>query len=151
MFKAKTIEDFKELRRLVEELNKEGVWKLEIKIGTEYSECDLYVVDHTEELYYGGCLFEKTIEKLDAALKEDTNDKSAYFDCVCPGRWLADFEGRSRYDEESMKLDISIAIKEAMCKYMDDNGLKPYWTVKTQQKLDEVPNIAVELIKEVLK
>lgn len=150
MFKAKTLEDFKELQKLVEELNKEGIWKLEIKIEKDYSECDLYIVDHTEELYYGGCLFEKTMEKLDKALKEDTNDKGAYFDCVCPGRWLADFEGRDRYDEELMELDISIAIKEAMCKYMDDTGLEPHWTIETQQKLDELPKIAVELIKEIL-
>lgn len=150
MFKAKTLEDFKELRKLVEELNKEGVWKLEIKIGTEYSECDLYVVDHTEELYYGGCLFENTMEKLDAALKEDTNDDGAFFDCVCPGRWLADFEGRNRYDEESMMLDIDIAIMESMLKYMDDNGLETHWTDELKQKFDELPKKVIELIKEVV-
>lgn len=150
MFKAKTLEDFKELQKLVEELNKEGIWKLELKIENDYSECDLYIVDHTEELYYGGFMFDNTIERIDKALKKDTDDK-AYFDCVCPGRWLADFEGRSRYDEESMRLDISIAIKEAMCKYMDDNGLEPHWTAETMYKLDELPKIAVDLIKEVLK
>lgn len=151
MFKAKILEDFRELRKLVEELNKEGMWELELEIKNEHSECDLYITDGYEELYYSGYMFDQTIEKLNAALQKDTNDKSAFFDCVCPGRWIADFEGRSRYDEESMKLDISIAIKEAMCKYMDDNGLEPHWTSETMYRLDELPKIAVELITEVLK
>ena len=150
MFKAKTLEDFTELRKLVEALNKEGIWKLELKIGTEHSECDLYVVDHTEELYYGGFLFDKTLYRLNEALKEDTNDGNAFFDCVCPGRWIADFEGRSRYTEESMELDIDIAIMEAMYKYMKDSGLEPHWTEELNQKLDDIPKMAVKLIKEVL-
>lgn len=151
MFKAKTLEDFKELQKLVEELNKEGIWKLELKIENDYSECDLYIIDHTEELYYGGFMFDKTMERIDNALKIDTDDSGAFFDCDCPGRWIADFEGRNRYDEESMRLDIDIAIMEAMYKYMEDAGLKPHWTEETKQKLKALPNIAVELIKEILK
>lgn len=151
MFKAKTLEDFKELQKLVEELNKEGVWKLKLKIENDYSECDLYIIDHTEELYYGGFLFDSTMERIDKALKIDTDDKGAYFDCVCPGCWLADFEGRNRYDEESMRLDIDIVIMEAMYKYMEDAGLKPHWTEENKQKLKALPNMAVELIKEILK
>ena len=150
MFKAKTLEDFKELQKLVEELNKENVWKLELEIKKEHSECDLYIVDHAEELYYGGFLFDSTMERLDDALKLDTDDSNAFFDCICPGRWIADFEGRCRYTEESMKLDIHIAAMEAMYKYMKDNGLEPHWTEETKKKFDGLADTTVKLIKEIL-
>ena len=88
MFKAKTLEDFKELQKVINELNKEKIWRLRLEVKQDYSECDLYVVDSTEELYYDGCLYEYAMEKLDNALKIDANDQSAYFDCVCPGRYI---------------------------------------------------------------
>lgn len=151
MFKAKTLNDFTELQKVITELNKENIWKLELKIDKEYSECDLYVIDHTEELYYGGFMFESTLDKINSALRKDTDDTHAYFDCVCPGRWLADFKGRDPYDEHLMELDISIAIKEAMLRYMDDNGLEPHWTDELKDKFEDIPEVVVELIKEILK
>ena len=151
MFKAKTLNDFKELQSLIEELNQAGIWKLKIEIKKDNSECDLYIVDHTEELYYGGCLFDSTLERLDNALKVDTGDSDAFFDCICPGRWIADFKGRDRYTEETMRLDIHIATMEAMYKYMKDNGLEPNWTEETKKKFDELAYISVELIKEILR
>lgn len=150
MFKAKTLEDFKELQKVVNKLNEEKIWRLRLEVKNDYSECDLYVADSTEELYYDGCLFEYAMEKLNNALKEDTGDSSAYFDCVCPGRWLADFEGRSRYDEESMMLDIEIAISHALIDYMNDNGLKLNWTDELKERFENISKEAVKIIKEVL-
>ena len=150
MFKAKTLDDFKELHKVVKELNKEKIWRLRLEVKQEYSECDLYVVDNTEELYYDGCLFEYAMEKLNNALKSDTDDSGAYFDCECPGRWIADFKGRSKYDEKSMKLDLHIALGEALLRYMDDNGFEPHWTDELKKKFDELPEMAVDLIKEIL-
>jgi hypothetical protein len=151
MFKAKNLKDFNELQKVVEELNKEKIWKIRLEVKQDYSECDLYVIDNTEELYYDGCLFEYAMEKLNNALKIDTDDSGAFFDCECPGRWIADFEGRSRYDERSMELDIHIALGKALLRYMDDNGLEPHWTDELKKKFDELPKVAVSLIKEILK
>lgn len=150
MFKAKTLEDFKELRRVIEEINKEDIYKLRLEIEQEFSECDLYVCDSTEELYYGGFLFERTLEELEKALQKDTGDSGAYFDCECPGRWVADFEGRSRYDEKDMEIDIHIAISKAMLKYMEDNGLEPHWTDELKYMFERLPIEIVDLILKVL-
>ena len=150
MFKAKTLEDFKALQSLVKDLNEQGIWKLRLDVKQEHSQCDLYVIDSTEELYYDGCLFEKTMDLLDSALKKDTVDTGAYFDCVCPGRWLADFAGRDPYTKSDIEMDIDIAIHTAMLKYMTDHDLKPNWTKELEQKLDDLPKTAVDLIMKVL-
>ena len=150
MFKAKTLDDFKELQKVVNELNKEKIWRLRLEVKQDRSECDLYVADSTEELYYDGCLYEYAMEKLDNALKIDTNDQSAYFDCICPGRYLADFEGRSRYDEVCMSLDIELAISEALDKYIEDNGYEIRWTDEVKRKYKALPDIVVALIKDII-
>lgn len=137
MFKAKTLEDFPTLSSLIEELNKMEIWNLDLQIKQDYSECDLYVIDNHEELYYGGCLFEKTMEQLEEALRKDTGDNGAFFDCVCPGRYIADFEGRSRFDKGMFSLHIHLAAYEGLVKYMNDNGLKPQWTKITKEDLDQ--------------
>lgn len=151
MFKAKTLADFEQLQKTIELLNKDDIWKLRLEVEQEHSECDLYIIDETEELYYGEFLFEQTLNKLEEALKKDTGDNNAYFDCICPGRWIADFEGRSRYTEEDMELDISIAIGKAILKYMDDNDLEPHWTDELRKRDDELPKLVVDFIKELLK
>ena len=151
MFKPKTLVDFEQLQKTIELINKDDIWKLRLEVEQEHSECDLYIIDETEELYYGGYAFDRVMEYLEKALRFDTGDNSAYFDCVCPGRWIADFEGRSRYTEEDMELDISIAISKAILKYMDDNGLEPHWTDELRKRDGELPKLVVDFIKELLK
>lgn len=150
MFKAKTLEDFKELQKTVDILNKDGIFKLRIEVKQEYSECDLYVIDNTEELYYGGCQFDFAMNFLERALKIDTLDDDAYFDCCCPGRYLADFDGRCRYTEKDMESDIDFAIHDAMHKYFDNNDLKPHWTNELREKFDRLAVEIVELIMETI-
>lgn len=151
MFKPKTLTDFEQLQKTVESLNKDDIWKLRLEVKQEHSECDLYVIDETEELYYGGYAFDRVMEALNKALRFDTGDNNAYFDCVCPGRFLADFDGRSRYTEKDMVLDIDIAIGNAMLKYMEDNDLKPYWTDELRDRFEELSINALRVIKEILK
>ena len=150
MFKAKTLADFEQLQKTVELLNKDDIWKLRLEVKHEYSECDLYVIDETEELYYGGFAFDRVMETLNKALRFDTGNNNAYFDCICQGKWLADFDGRSRYTEKDMVLDIDIAIGNAMLKYMEDNDLKPDWTDELRDKFEELSINALRVIKEIL-
>lgn len=150
MFKPKTLEDFRKLQKVVDEINKENLYKLKLEVKQEFSECDLYVHDSTEELYYGEYLFEHTLEKLENALQIDTKDSTAYFDCVCPGLWIADFEGRTRYTEKDMETDIDLAIFNAICKYTDSNALEFRWTDKLKDKIDRFPVMIVSTILEAL-
>lgn len=47
-----------------------------------------HIVDENEELYYGGCNFDKVLDELTQAAVKDTKDKTTYLDCICPGRWV---------------------------------------------------------------
>ena len=127
----------------------EDIFRLRLEIRQDYSECDLYVIDSTEEFYYGD--YDDYVMKiLEEALEKDTGDPDAYFDCECPGRWIADFEGRSIYSKSDMELDIDIAISKAMLKYMEDNGLEPHWTDELKYMFERLPIEIVDLILKVL-
>ena len=118
----------------------------------DYSECDLYVIDETEELYYGGIQFENTMSVLEYNLKVDTGDDEAYFDCICPGRWLADFKGRSRYTEDDMKSDIHLAIFKVLLKYTEDNGKELDWSNdENTNYFDALPDLIVHVLNKIIK
>ena len=150
MFKPKTLEDFEQLQRAVDHLNKENVWKLRLEVKQEYSECDLYVIDETEELYYGGCLFEEAIGFLNNSLKQDTDD-DAYFDCICPGKWLADFKGRSRYTEDDMKFDIYVELIRVLSDYADDNGKNIDWSDENREAFDALQYHIIDVLNKIIK
>lgn len=145
MFKAKTLEDFPELRKAIEKVNMEDIFRLRLEIRHDYSECDLYVIDSAEEFYYGD--YDDYVMKiLEEALEKDTGDSDAYFDCECPGRWIADFEGRSRYTARDIEDDISTVIYNAMCKYADSNALKCNWEEKVKKEIDAFPAMIARAI-----
>ena len=111
---------------------------LHIKIETINNTNCVTITDYNEELTYDGFLTERTMKELDAALKEDTGDENAYFDAVTTAEWSADWTpNKSKYDRESLRLDISIGIHEALIKYIDDNGIKPKWTNEQKKIFDE--------------
>lgn len=152
MFKAKTLQDFKQLQKAIDHLNEKEIWKLRLEVKQDYSECDLYVIDETEELYYGGIQFEHTMSVLEHNLKVDTGDDEAYFDCICPGRWLADFKGRSRYTEDDMKSDIHLAISKALLKYTEDNGKELDWSNdENTNYFDALPDLIVHVLNKIIK
>lgn len=152
MFKAKTLQDFEQLQKTIDHLNEKEIWKLRLEVKQDYSECDLYVIDETEELYYGGIQFENTMSVLEYNLKVDTGDDEAYFDCICPGRWLADFKGRSRYTEDDMKLDIHLAISKALLKYTEDNGKELDWSNdENTDYFDALPDLIVHVLNKIIK
>lgn len=152
MFKAKTLQDFEQLQKAIDHLNGKEIWKLRLEVKQDYSECDLYVIDETEELYYGGIQFENTMSVLEYNLKVDTGDDEAYFDCICPGRWLADFKGRSRYTEDDMKSDIHLAIFKVLLKYTEDNGKELDWSNdENTNYFDALPDLIVHVLNKIIK
>lgn len=138
MWKPVTEKDFPKFMETVKEINKG--WKYEdldpikpfdihVEITSENGRNNLRIVDYNEELTWDGMLTESTLEKLNKALREDTNDPEAYFDCMSCSEWIADWEGRDRYDKEAMELDMHIGILKALNSYIDDNGIETHkWT-----------------------
>ena len=71
------------LEKAIKKIKKEtdGIYDFQI----ERENGHIYVVDHTEEFYYGGFRFDAIYEQLNNAVEKDNKD--AYLDCVCPGRY----------------------------------------------------------------
>lgn len=151
MYKAKTLQDFEQLQKTIELLNKDDIWKLRLEIKQEHSECDLFVIDETEELYYGGFAFDRVMESLEKALRFDAGDNEAYLDCICPGKWLADFKGRSRYNKEDMKMHIELALLHALSDYADDNGKEFDWSDENREAFDALPDYIMNVLNKILK
>ena len=131
MWKPLTEKDFPKFMAKVKEIN-EG-WKFEdldpiipfnihVEITSENGSNNLRIVDYNEELTWDGMLTESTLNALNKALREDTKDPNAYFDCMSCSEWVADWEGRHRFDRESMELEMHIGVSKALIKYIDDNG-----------------------------
>jgi hypothetical protein len=77
------------------------------------------------------------MEKLNNALREDTKDPDAYFDCMSCSEWLADWENRDRYSRKAMELEMHTGVLKALGKYIDDNGIKNHpWTDKQKNDFD---------------
>ena len=151
MFKPKSLEDFKKVQEVVTELNKQNFWSIRLEIKQEHSECDLYVIDDTENLYYDGPFYEKVMEALENALKEDTGDNEAFFDCDMPGRYLADFKSRSRYSDMDMFYAIKNAYYEALLSYMGDNNLEVKHNIALNNKINPIVRQLIEATKDSLQ
>lgn len=163
-WKPKTNEDFPNLLNAIKEINADEIMEfddgtteilsssyklsLRINVDEENGSQDVEILDDYEELYYGGFRFEKTLDKLNEALRKDTDD-GAYFDCVCPGRWSADFEGKYRYNMESLKGHIECEVKKAILNYMISNDKHPDWGIHKEKAelLDECIEDVVNVIK----
>lgn len=157
----KTNADFPSINALIEKLNQpidfggeligDSPWNLSLKIDVDETNGinTIEIIDSNEELYYEGFRFEKTMEWLEDALRKDTEDDEAYFDCVCPGRWSADFEGRYRYDMESVKIHINCEVHSAIADYMYSNDAKPNWGINNEKAklLDECIEDVCKVIK----
>lgn len=147
MWKPVTEKDFPKFMETVKEINNgyeiEDLdpikpFDIHVEITSENGNNNLRIVDYNEELTWDGMLTETTLEKLNNALREDTNDPNAYFDCMCCSEWVADWKGRDRYDRESMELDMHIGISQALVEYIDDNGIKNHpWTDKQKRDFDK--------------
>lgn len=160
----KTKEDFPHLNCLIDRLNKpmeenfdgevftsDSPWDLSLRVESDEENgiTTLEILDSNEELYYDGFRFEKTMEELEDALRKDTEDSEAYFDCICPGRWSADFEGRYRYDMESLKGHIECEVNKAILNYMISNDKQPNWGIHKEKAelLDECIEDVCKVIK----
>lgn len=128
MWKEVTIADFPKVCKAIEEINSWEIHDLYLTIDTD--SCNkvntVEIHDNTEELYYEGFRFEKVMDMLELALKEDTNDGNAYLDCVCPGRYIADYKGSSAYDDECAYLDSTSEIWKSIDRYMESNGIENF-------------------------
>lgn len=136
-WKPITLGDLPNLQKAVEEVNSWEVHDLYIKLSTENERNNIEILDNTEELYYSGFKFDDAMDKLNDALRLDT-DNGAYFDCVCPGRWLADYDNRDRYTIEDVQSHIELAMSQAMCNYMISNGIEYNWTEELRDMYDRV-------------
>ena len=160
MWKELTEKDFPKFMEKVNEINKG--WKYEdldpivpfdihVEITSENGRNNLRIVDYNEELTWDGSLTQSTLKELNNALREDTNDPSAYFDCMSCAEWLADWEGRSRYNRESMEMEMHIGVSEPIVKYIDDNGTKTRtWTAKQKSDFDNAFNELVKVVNGII-
>ena len=159
MWKPVTEKDFPKFTEKVKEINNGYKYddldpikpfNIHVEITSENGRNNLRIVDYNEELTWDGMLTESTMEKLEQALKEDTNDPNAYFDCMSCSEWLADWEGRDRYDKEAMELDMHIGILDAFQKYIADNGKHKYWTRKQKDDFDRTFNELVKVVNGII-
>lgn len=161
MWTPMTEKDFPKLMETVKKINDGYVIKVEgfedeickpfdlhIKIETINNTNCVTITDYNEELTYDGLLTESTMKELETALKEDTGDENAYFEAVTVAEWSADWTtNRSRYDKESLELDISIGIHKALINYIDDNEIEPKWTNEQKKMFDEAEKRIVDTCK----
>lgn len=159
MWRPMTEKDFPNLMETIKEIN-DGEWvedifiqpfDLHIEFETDNDTNYVRIVDYNEELTWDGLLTEIYMEKLNNALKKDTDD-SAYFEPIQCSEWSADWEkGRSRYDEESLGLDIHIGILQAISDYIDDNGIESCtWTDEQVKSFEDayknVKDVCMDII-----
>ena len=164
LMRPKNLDDFPHLNCLIDRLNKpmeekfgdetftsDSPWKLSLRVDVDEvnGSITLEILDECEELYYEGFRFEKTMEQLEEALRKDTDDSEAYFDCVCPGRWSADFKGRFRYSLDDIKHSIHCAAYNGILDYMQDTDNKPNWDNGSADKIDSKIDEILELVMEV--
>lgn len=140
MFRAKTMEDFVFTQETVQKMNDQeySPWDIQIMVKTTEDDCRLEIIDQNELLYYGGPGFNSAIDELTHALILDTKDDKAYFDCVSPGRWIADFKNSSRYDEECLQYNLLSGFYESVTAYMKDNEASPEWNETQKQRFKEI-------------
>lgn len=75
-----------QIKKVLSDINSEydGIYDLDLRLENDLT----YIIDHNEELYYGGFQFEKVLDRLEKALREIYNNNELYLDCDCPGRWI---------------------------------------------------------------
>lgn len=164
MWRPMTEKDFPNLMEIVKEINDGYVIELEgfedelvqpfdlhVEIETDDDTNYVRIVDYNEELTWDGMFTERTLEKLNAALKKDTDD-NAYFDALDVAQWSADWEkGRSRYREENLEGEISIGVSRALINYIDDNGIEPKtWTYSQKKAFDDAKKQMVKVCMELI-
>ena len=160
MWKPVTEKDFPKFMETVKEIN--NGWKYEdldpivpfdihVEITSENGTNNLRIVDYNEELTWDGMLTEQTFRKLNEALREDTKDPDAYFDCMSCSEWVADWEGRHKYDRSTMEIDMHIGVLKALQSYIDDNGTNNrYWTRKQKDDFDRTFNELVKVVNGII-
>ena len=160
MWKPVTEKDFPKFMEKVNEIN--NGYKIEdldpikpfdihVEITSENGRNNLRIVDYNEELTWDGMLTETTLKELNNALREDTNDPHAYFDCMSCSEWVADWKGRDRYDRESMEIEMHIGVSKPILNYIDDNGTKTRtWTDKQNRDFDNAFNELVKVVNGII-